>query len=174
MNLTGVQTANINQAHFAVRFPTGAESHLSAKASAKQFQSDGKNFMHMCVQRAKLVGSLPCSSQLVLFTTFVQIVRPTAFFEWVLLVVKFYQRTRKVLHRYAQLSPATSGPTWSTWEIGSCECRPVHFHKALGLLFPWQWLKEPRCTVQNHAQVRIYFLHGFAQKEGTYDWFEQF
>lgn len=109
MNLIGVQTADINQAHFDVRFPTGVESHLSAKASAKQFQSDGKHFMHMRVLRAKLVGSLPCCSQLVLFTTFVQNVRSAAFFKGVLLDLPTH--TKEILHRYAQLISTISGHT---------------------------------------------------------------
>lgn len=47
---------------YTVRLPTDSESHLSARASAKQFQSEGNHFMHICIhrsERAKLVGSLP-------------------------------------------------------------------------------------------------------------------
>lgn len=58
-NLAGEQTADINQAYSIIRLPADAESHLSAETSAKQFQSDGNHFMHMCLQRANLAGSRP-------------------------------------------------------------------------------------------------------------------
>lgn len=53
---------------FTIRLPTDSESHLSATASAKQFQSEGNHFMRICVhskqtdERPRLIGSLSPNS----------------------------------------------------------------------------------------------------------------
>lgn len=47
---------------FTVWLPTDGESHLSARASAKQFQSDRNHFMHICIY------SMPNSLALFLIT----------------------------------------------------------------------------------------------------------
>ena len=126
MNLAAVQTADINQAHFSVQLPTDGESHLSVRASAKQFQSDRNHFLPICIQRAKLVGSLPDLSNACCLLQFCKS-WGNLLSHWMTLFGYKDVPTGNICYRYFK---------WSTWEHGACKCWPEPFPQSLGAFIP--------------------------------------
>lgn len=88
---------------YTVRLPTDCESHLSARASAKQFQSEGNHFMHICIHSERACQTrwlYSRSSLLVLFTAIVWIVKWFALIEWLFLVM-IISLYNQLLHSWA-------------------------------------------------------------------------
>lgn len=127
---------------YTVRLPTDSESHLSARASAKQFQSEENHFMHICIHRERACQTRWLSSRsspFVLFTAIVKIVKWFVLIEWLFLVMMIYLHETVVAQvRKAEHQHRTSHlGIWGLWKLASMIPR-----KLWDFLLPEQRLKS--------------------------------
>lgn len=129
---------------YTVWLPTDSESHLSARASAKQFQSEGNHFMHICIHSERACQTRWLASPLsllVLFTAIVQIVKRFVLIEWLFLELMIYLRENSCRTGTHSWAPPPHKPPG---KLRPVKAGQYDSQKALWLFLPQQRLLHIR------------------------------